>query len=82
MLADQHHEHQGNRWSRVHRARDILIHHMRVDPDTLVYHSQVANLGAFMAGSSSNGLHCANALAALFIATGQDVANVAGPPPG
>ncbi len=57
--------------------RDILIHHMRVDPDTLVYHSQVANLGAFMAGSSSNGLHCANALAALFIATGQDVANVA-----
>lgn len=57
--------------------RDILIHHMRVDPDTLVHLSQVANLGAFMAGSSSNGLHSANALAAMFIATGQDVANIA-----
>jgi len=57
--------------------RDILIQHMKVDPDTLVYHSQVANLGAFIAGSSSNGLHAANALAALFLATGQDVANVA-----
>jgi len=57
--------------------RDVLIHQMRVDPDTLVYHSQVANLGAFMSGSTSNGLHSANALAALFIATGQDVANIA-----
>jgi hydroxymethylglutaryl-CoA reductase (NADPH) len=33
--------------------------------------------GAFLAGSSNNGAHAANALAALFIATGQDVANVA-----
>jgi hydroxymethylglutaryl-CoA reductase (NADPH) len=56
--------------------RDVLIHHMRVDPETLVYHSQVANVGAFMAGSSSNGLHAANALAAMFIATGQDIANI------
>jgi len=30
-----------------------------------------------MAGSSSNALHAANALTALFIATGQDVANIA-----
>lgn len=57
--------------------RDILIHQMRVDPETLVHLSQVANLGSFMAGSSSNGLHSANALAAMFIATGQDVANLA-----
>jgi len=57
--------------------RDILIQHMRVDPETLVYHNKVADIGAFMAGSSSNGLHAANALAALFLATGQDVANVA-----
>src|SRR5678816_304405 len=33
--------------------------------------------GAFMAGSASNGAHVANAIAALFIATGQDVADVA-----
>jgi hydroxymethylglutaryl-CoA reductase (NADPH) len=57
--------------------RDTLMQHMKVDPETLVHLSNVANLGAFMAGSSSNGLHSANALAALFIATGQDVANIA-----
>ncbi len=33
--------------------------------------------GAFMAGSLSNGAHAANAIAATFIATGQDAANVA-----
>ncbi|HNY66195.1 MAG TPA: hydroxymethylglutaryl-CoA reductase [Deltaproteobacteria bacterium] len=57
--------------------RDILMSQMKVDPETLAHLSNVANLGAFMAGSSSNGLHSANALAALFIATGQDVANIA-----
>lgn len=57
--------------------RDILMQQMKVDPETLVHLSNVANLGAFMAGSSSNGLHSANALAALFMATGQDVANIA-----
>ena len=30
-----------------------------------------------MAGSTNNGSHAANALAAIFLATGQDVANVA-----
>jgi len=38
---------------------------------------QVSNVGAFLAGSSNNGQHAANGLTALFIATGQDVANVA-----
>jgi hydroxymethylglutaryl-CoA reductase (NADPH) len=38
---------------------------------------QVSNTGAFLAGSAYNGAHAANGLAALFIATGQDVANVA-----
>jgi len=57
--------------------RDLLIEELRVDPETCVYFNKVANLGTFMAGSTSNGLHSANALAALFIATGQDVANVA-----
>lgn len=58
--------------------RDVLIQHMRVDPETLHYHSQVAEIGSFMAGSTiNNGLHSANAIAAMFIATGQDVANVA-----
>ena len=38
---------------------------------------QVSNVGAFLAGSANNGAHAANGLAALFIASGQDVANVA-----
>jgi hydroxymethylglutaryl-CoA reductase (NADPH) len=38
---------------------------------------QVSNLGGFMSGVNNNGLQSANGIAALFIATGQDVANVA-----
>jgi len=37
----------------------------------------ISNLGGLMAGSVNNGAHSANAIAAIFIATGQDVANVA-----
>ncbi len=57
--------------------RDVLKQRMRVWPEQLVYHNQVANVGAYLSGAMSNGLHCANAVAAIFIATGQDVANVA-----
>lgn len=56
--------------------RDILIENMRVEPETLQYHSQVANVGAFMSGANNNGAHSPNAITAMFIATGQDVANV------
>jgi hydroxymethylglutaryl-CoA reductase (NADPH) len=38
---------------------------------------QVSHAGAFMAGAANNGAHAANGLTAMFIATGQDVANVA-----
>ncbi|HKU42678.1 MAG TPA: hypothetical protein VJR89_31180, partial [Polyangiales bacterium] len=38
---------------------------------------QVVNIGAFLSGAANNGLHFANGLAALFIATGQDVADIA-----
>jgi hydroxymethylglutaryl-CoA reductase (NADPH) len=38
---------------------------------------QVHNAGSFLAGSASLAAHPANGLAALFIATGQDAANVA-----
>jgi len=37
----------------------------------------VANLGAMLSGANNNGAHSANAITAMFIATGQDVANVA-----
>lgn len=57
--------------------RDVLIHHMRVDPETLAYHAGIANVGAFLSGANNNGCHSPNAITAMFIATGQDVANVA-----
>ncbi len=57
--------------------RDVLIQHMRVEPESLAYHYGVANIGSFMSGANNNGLHSANAITAMFIATGQDVANVA-----
>src|SRR5512139_87272 len=50
---------------------------MGVNTAELFAMRQVSNSGAFLAGSSNNGSHAANGLTALFIATGQDVANVA-----
>ncbi|RMG01707.1 MAG: hydroxymethylglutaryl-CoA reductase [Acidobacteria bacterium] len=57
--------------------RQILIEHMRVEPESLTYHWGVANVGTFLSGANNNGCHSANAVTAMFIATGQDVANVA-----
>lgn len=56
---------------------DLLRDMMGVDPATLFWARQISNAGAFLARSSLNGAHAANGLAALFIATGQDVANIA-----
>ena len=57
--------------------RDVLVQHMRVEPSSLQYHAGVANVGAFLSGANNNGLHSPNGITAMFIATGQDVANVA-----
>jgi hydroxymethylglutaryl-CoA reductase (NADPH) len=56
--------------------RDVLEQNMRVRPESLTYHNQVANVGAILSGANNNGAHSANAITAMFIATGQDVANV------
>ncbi|NML66063.1 hydroxymethylglutaryl-CoA reductase [Hymenobacter sp. RP-2-7] len=56
--------------------RDVLLQRLRVTPEQLAYHGQVSNVGAFLSGANNNGLHSANGITALFIATGQDVANV------
>ena len=53
-----------------------MIQNMRVMPEQLFYHYGVANIGSILAGVNNNGLHSANAITAIFIATGQDVANV------
>lgn len=57
--------------------RDALREQMGVEARALFSWRQMQMAGAFMAGSASNGAHVANAVAALFIATGQDVADVA-----
>lgn len=56
--------------------RDVLIQNMRVEPESLSYHAGVAGIGSFLSGVNNNGLHSANGITAMFIATGQDVANV------
>jgi hydroxymethylglutaryl-CoA reductase (NADPH) len=50
---------------------------MELDTKTLFRARQASNVGAMLAGSVNNGAHSANGITALFIATGQDVANVA-----
>lgn len=58
-------------------SREVLQQHLRVTPEQLAHHYGVANVGAFLSGSTSNALQSANAITAMFIALGQDVANVA-----
>ena len=57
--------------------RDLLRQVMGVDPATLFWARQIQMAGSFMVGSANNGAHAANGLTAMFIATGQDVANIA-----
>jgi hydroxymethylglutaryl-CoA reductase (NADPH) len=56
--------------------REVLTSFMRVEPEQLAYHNQVANVGTILSGANNNGAHSANGITAMFIATGQDVANV------
>jgi hydroxymethylglutaryl-CoA reductase (NADPH) len=50
---------------------------MRSSSELMYRARQVSNLGGFMSGVNNNGAHSANGITAVFIATGQDVANVA-----
>jgi hydroxymethylglutaryl-CoA reductase (NADPH) len=58
-------------------SEDTCIHHLGAEPESLHHHSKIGTLGAFFSGADTNGAHPANGLAALFIACGQDEANVA-----
>jgi hydroxymethylglutaryl-CoA reductase (NADPH) len=55
----------------------LIGEHMHTTAERMFRGRQVSNLGGFMSGVNNNGLHSANGIAALFIATGQDAANVA-----
>ncbi|MEJ7892175.1 MAG: hydroxymethylglutaryl-CoA reductase [Solirubrobacteraceae bacterium] len=56
---------------------ELLQRVMRSDSRLMYRARQVSNLGGFMAGVNNNGAHSANGITAMFIATGQDAANVA-----
>ncbi len=57
--------------------RDVLRDIMDADTESIERHAKIANVGGMLAGVNNNGCHAANAITAIFIATGQDVANVA-----
>jgi hydroxymethylglutaryl-CoA reductase (NADPH) len=56
---------------------EVLRNIMRSDTRLMYRARQVSNLGGFMSGVNNNGAHSANGITAMFIATGQDAANVA-----
>jgi hydroxymethylglutaryl-CoA reductase (NADPH) len=55
----------------------LIEEHMHTSSGKLFRARQVSSLGGFMSGVNNNGLQSANGIAAMFIATGQDAANVA-----
>jgi hydroxymethylglutaryl-CoA reductase (NADPH) len=55
----------------------LVEKHMNVTTDKLFNARMRGQLGSIMSVTNNNGLHSANGITALFIATGQDVANVA-----
>ncbi len=57
--------------------KDVLKQIMHVTPEQLFAARLRSQLGAFIAGADNNGSHSANGITAMFIACGQDVANVA-----
>ena len=56
---------------------ELLKSIMHTSGKALMKQRNLSNLGAFMAGAASNGAHFANGITAVFMACGQDVANVA-----
>jgi hydroxymethylglutaryl-CoA reductase (NADPH) len=57
--------------------RDVLRRVMDAEIESLYSHYKIATIGTMLSGANNNGCHAANAITAIFIATGQDVANVA-----
>jgi hydroxymethylglutaryl-CoA reductase (NADPH) len=55
----------------------LLRSSLGVSADMLFKMRQISNVGSMMAGSINNGAHSPNGIAAIFIACGQDAANVA-----
>jgi len=56
---------------------ELIQKTMNISAEALYKARSISQVGAFMAGSNNTGAHSANGITAVFIATGQDVANVA-----
>ncbi|PLW82752.1 hydroxymethylglutaryl-CoA reductase [Kineobactrum sediminis] len=56
--------------------RDVLINNLRITPQQMHYGQGISTLSSFLTNSSNNAAHPANGLAALYLATGQDIANI------
>ena len=56
--------------------RDVARELLRVETEWLYKFRQIASVGTHLAGGAYSGAHSANGIAAMFIATGQDAANV------
>lgn len=57
--------------------KQLMEEVLHISAKKLFYLRQLSAASGFMAGSSSNAAHFANGITAMFIATGQDVANIA-----
>lgn len=56
--------------------REVLERNLRITPEAMHYGQGITTLASFMTNSSNNAAHPANGLAALYLATGQDIANI------
>jgi len=55
----------------------LLREHVKASADAFFRYRYLSSIGALLSASVNNGSHSANGIAAVFIATGQDEANVA-----
>lgn len=56
--------------------RQVMIDNLRITPEQMHYGQGISTLSSFISYSSNNAAHPANGLAALYLATGQDIANI------
>jgi hydroxymethylglutaryl-CoA reductase (NADPH) len=84
MDTDKKHSHLNTLQTRGKRVvaeatipKELLETIMHTSGSALFKQRQFSNMGSLLSNSSNNGAHSANGLTAMFIATGQDVANIA-----
>jgi hydroxymethylglutaryl-CoA reductase (NADPH) len=56
--------------------RQVMLERLRISPEQMHFGQGISYTSAFLSGSSNNAAHPANGLAALYLATGQDIANI------